>query len=161
MRVLILTLLTVMGMMIVPAGIFAGCSCGGVSAGNYYAYCGPACYGPPGFCLVPGCCECPPTACDNAWAGYCQEKARWQAFWTRVGTPRPPRIPRHCYCWDLPMPATEKECDRAPSETPLEETSPEPASSTVPGILPSPPSLPVPAVPPERTTRRVYSPWMR
>ena len=49
----------------------------------------PACAGPIGYNLKPGCCECPPTACDNAWAGYCQEKARWQAFWARVGTPKP------------------------------------------------------------------------
>ena len=52
-------------------------------------YGAPACAGPAGYNLAPGCCECPPSACDNAWAGYCQEKARWQAFWARVGTPRP------------------------------------------------------------------------
>ncbi len=33
-----------------------------------------------------GCCDCTPTPCDNAWAGYCQEKARRQAFWAGVGT---------------------------------------------------------------------------
>jgi hypothetical protein len=36
--------------------------------------------------MVPGCCRYPPSACDNAWAGYCEEKARRQAFWYQLGT---------------------------------------------------------------------------
>ena len=36
--------------------------------------------------MQPGCGECQPHCCDNAWAGYCQEKARQQAFWYRVGS---------------------------------------------------------------------------
>ena len=39
-----------------------------------------------GGMLQPGCCDCKPTACDNAWDGFCEEKARRSAFWTRVGT---------------------------------------------------------------------------
>ncbi len=50
---------------------------------DYYA---PGCYASPGFNLTPGCCQCQPNCCDNAWDGYCQEKARWQAFWYWVGT---------------------------------------------------------------------------
>ena len=35
------------------------------------------------------CCECPPSPCDNAWASFCEENARWQAFWHQYGTPKP------------------------------------------------------------------------
>ena len=56
---------------------------------SYRAYRGPACYSPNGYNLTPGCCISPPSACDNAWDGYCQEKAKWQAYFTPGrGTPR-------------------------------------------------------------------------
>jgi hypothetical protein len=38
----------------------------------YEAYCAPACASP-GYGMVPGCCELPPTCCDHVWDGYCQE----------------------------------------------------------------------------------------
>ena len=50
-----------------------------------YGYGAPACAAPY-FGWQPGCCELPPSPCDNAWAGYCQEKARCKAFWHRLGT---------------------------------------------------------------------------
>jgi len=31
--------------------------------------CGVWCFG-----MVPGCCRCPPSCCDNAWEGYCEKK---------------------------------------------------------------------------------------
>jgi len=40
----------------------------------------------PLFGGTPGCCQMAPTPCDNAWDGYCQERAFWQAIWYRVGT---------------------------------------------------------------------------
>jgi hypothetical protein len=40
----------------------------------------------PFCCWQPGCCETPPSPCDNAWAGYCQEKARRNARRYRLGT---------------------------------------------------------------------------
>jgi hypothetical protein len=49
------------------------CGCGGFPAASLSA---GACGGVAGYGLMPGCCECPPSCCDNAWAGYCQEKAR-------------------------------------------------------------------------------------
>jgi len=45
----------------------------------------PACLGPI-FGTEPGCCEFSPTACDNAWDGFCQEKLKWKQFWHKVGT---------------------------------------------------------------------------
>jgi len=50
-----------------------------------YTYGAPAC-GAPFFGWQPGCCQDPPSPCDNAWAGYCEEKARWRAFCYRLGT---------------------------------------------------------------------------
>ena len=52
-----------------------------------YTYGAPAC-GAPLFGFTPGCCEFPPSLCDNIWDGYCQEKARRSAFWQRFGTGR-------------------------------------------------------------------------
>ena len=52
-------------------------NCGGCSTSG--------CVGP-SFGMQPGCGECQSHGCDNAWAGYCQEKARCQAFWYRLGT---------------------------------------------------------------------------
>jgi hypothetical protein len=55
------------------------------SCGQCYTYGAPAC-GAPFFGWQPGCCQDPPSPCDNAWAGYCEEKARWKAFCYRLGT---------------------------------------------------------------------------
>ncbi len=60
-----------------------GGSCG--SCEQNYSYYAPACASP-FHGMVPGCCELPPSPCDNAWAGYCQEKARCRSFWHRLGT---------------------------------------------------------------------------
>jgi hypothetical protein len=51
------------------------------------ALCGPPCSAPGGYATLPGgCCECQPNCCDNAWATYCQEKHKWDEFWSKVGT---------------------------------------------------------------------------
>lgn len=60
-----------------------GGSC--ASCEHQYTYGAPACAAP-FYGFQPGCCEQPPSPCDNAWAGYCQEKARCRAFWYRLGT---------------------------------------------------------------------------
>jgi len=43
------------------------------------------CAGPP-YSFSPGCCEAHRHCCDNAWDGYCQERAYWDAIWYKVGT---------------------------------------------------------------------------
>ena len=98
-----------------------------------------ACGAPMGYNLSPGCCECPPCACDNAWDGYCDQKARWQAFWARLGTPKPPRCATY---GGVPTPAAG-DCRRLP---PIEAT---PANASPPANGPTPiPAAPaVPAAP--------------
>ena len=49
---------------------------------------GDICGTPAGYCLAPGCCEYSRHCCDNAWAGYCQHRAKVDAFWSRVGGPK-------------------------------------------------------------------------
>ena len=41
----------------------------------------------PGGRLVPGCGEDNPHASENVWAGYCDHRARVDAWWARLGTP--------------------------------------------------------------------------
>jgi len=41
--------------------------------GLYAAYAAPACAAT-AYGMVPGCCEFSPSCCDDAWAGYCQER---------------------------------------------------------------------------------------
>ena len=38
------------------------------------------------YALAPGCCEARRHCFDNAWDGYCQERARWDTFWCKLGT---------------------------------------------------------------------------
>ena len=40
----------------------------------------------PAYALAPGCCEPRRHCFDNAWDGYCQERARWDTFWCKLGT---------------------------------------------------------------------------
>jgi hypothetical protein len=131
----------------------AGCGCGGMSNQSYKSLCGPACYSPPGCTLSPGCCECPPTACDNAWEGYCQHKAKWQAYFKTVGTPRPSYYSGNRGCYGMPTRAAREvsaDCVLTPDAA-APAVVPEPAKQTLP-----------PAPAPEKTTRsKVLYPWMR
>ena len=49
-------------------------------------HCPAKCHCEPAYSLSPGCCEPRRHCFDNAWDGYCQERARWDAVWYRVGT---------------------------------------------------------------------------
>jgi hypothetical protein len=128
----------------------AGCAnCGGNDAGSYRAYCGPACFSPPGFCLAPGCCECPPSGCDNAWDGYCQEKARWQAFFARVGTPKV-----HCRYVNSIIPAEACATDK----TIQPSAEPQPAPAAKPAAVPAGSA---PTMSPGKATSKSNSRWFR
>jgi hypothetical protein len=128
----------------------AGCAtCGGNDMGSYRAYRGPACFSPPGYCLAPGCCECPPSACDNAWDGYCEEKAKWQAFFARVGTPRP-----HCHGYISLVPA--EACSTSATVQPVPETQPKPAAKSA-----IQPAQPIPALSPGKATLKSDDKWFR
>ena len=108
-------------------------------------YAAPACAGPIGYDLAPGCCECPPSACDNAWAGYCQEKARWQAFWTRVGAPKPKCVTT-VRSTSVPTPA---------GVTRLPPVGSQPAATTPNGLQPIPEPT---AVEPRAIEDKAYAP---
>jgi hypothetical protein len=145
------------GLMLVCAAgtAWAGdCHCGGMSNRSYQSLSGPPCFSP--LNLAPGCCECPPSACDNAWAGYCQHKAKWQAYFAQVGTPRAGcysscRSGRCASSCGTPTPAV-REVPASPAET-----TPTPAVSAGPE---EPPLPPLPAA--EKTSRiKVLYPWMR
>jgi len=77
---LIASILWLAGSTCAQAGC-AGCGsrhCGGLDAEPGFC--------PGGFTWVPGCCEDRRPCCDNAWAGYCEHRAKVDAFWSRVGT---------------------------------------------------------------------------
>jgi len=136
-------------LLLVQSGIAdAGCtSCNGNDSGSYRSYRGSACCAPPGYSLAPGCCECPPSACDNAWDGYCEEKAKWQAFFTKVGTPR-----QHCHGCPCMVPGeTCSNC--ADIHTTVEQQPTPAAKSTVP------PASPAPS--PNKATWKSTSLWFR
>lgn len=114
---------------------------------------GPACAS--SFNLVPGCCECPPSCCDNAWVGYCEEKARWQGFWTRMGTGA--GLAR----WSRPACAT---CPTAAAGCGSPDVA-TPTRAAVPMELADPAPLPPDSDPaPEKATWRLPLPrifWLR
>jgi hypothetical protein len=111
-----------------------GCGCRSAAIINqpgYAALCGEACCSPPGYALIPGCCEDHKPCCDNAWAGYCAHRAKVDAHWSRVGTPHARRHGTVCEEWtdapanDTPLrpvpaaPSPEKSGQRLPSNTPI------------------------------------------
>ncbi|MGA2062731.1 MAG: hypothetical protein ABSG67_19845 [Thermoguttaceae bacterium] len=127
---------------------YAGCaSCGGNDMGSYRSYRGPACYSPAGYCLAPGCCECPPSDCDNAWDGYCEEKAKWQAFFTRVGTPR-------VHYNGCPAMVPAETCNNSPTAQPFQEPQPTPAAKA--SVSPSPYSVMSPGKAASKTDGQWY-----
>jgi hypothetical protein len=103
-----------------------------------------ACAAPGGFCLEPGCCEESRRCCDNAWAGYCDHRARVDAFWSRVGVPGSHGRGRACR-WAVTTPCSM--CEQAPADL-----QPLPAvNSPTPAPSPAPP----------KAGRRGYTPPLR
>jgi len=61
---------------------------GGWSAMSQYgALSAPACGSPNGLFGYGACCPTTSHCCDNAWACYCEWKAKWHQVWSRVGQP--------------------------------------------------------------------------
>lgn len=76
------------------------------------ALCGPPCCSPFGYALTPGCCEYSRPCCENAWDGYCEHRAKVEAFWSRIGAPKSHRRPVAHYappiaCYDDAAPGLE------------------------------------------------------
>ncbi|MBN1393998.1 MAG: hypothetical protein JW959_03120 [Pirellulales bacterium] len=120
------------GVFALAADLDAGCGCGSCDGTtSYWALGRGACCSPPGYCMTPGCCELYRPCCDNAWAGYCENKAKVQAFWAKVGEPRPPRcrwLFYRCAPWLTPC------CD-----DPMPKAEPDPRPDT--DVPPNPPGL--------------------
>lgn len=141
----------------------------------------PACGGTFGYGLAPGCCECPPSCCDNAWDTYCEEKARWQAHWaqwaarhrgriyyapsqgcTTCGQAQPaslPLSPQPMHHGDYEKPAPQPVPAPPLPPAPSPESGPSPSDQPLPPALNLPsdaqPASPVPLPPAAPTTRRL------
>ncbi len=114
----------------------ADCGCRGAALMNYPGYaalCGEACCCSPGYALVPGCCENYKPCCDNAWAGYCEHRAKVDARRSRVGVPHAGRHAAVCCGWAAieteesplqPIPAAPAE----PPEKSRQRAAPNPAT---------------------------------
>jgi hypothetical protein len=101
------------------------------------------CCGPIGYCLGPGCCEYRRHCCDNAWAGYCEEKARSEAFWANFCNPCGGSCRRSCR--QAPMAVYDSACPTstvAPQPTPAVQPAP-----AVPAHPPAPTPTPPAASP--------------
>jgi hypothetical protein len=138
-----------------------GCAgCGGQPAG-WQAYqaalSGEACASPPGFSLGAGGTPCCWTnqspCCDNAWDGYCEHRARVQAYWYQVGTPRPgcypvlrsmPRVVQTRVYYGCP-PATVQ---RLPAPTPVTASPNVPSTPSLSPVPDSPKLQPTPSTTP-------------
>jgi hypothetical protein len=134
----------VLGLTNIAAGYQPGCtSCNGAPRASY-GFDAEACASPCGHCLVPGCCEGHRRCCDNAWAGYCDHRAKVEDFWSRVGTPKMYARSRPC------RNALMGECAQCESNA-VPSLQPTPA---VPAPSPSP--MPTPAAP-AKPGRTVYN----
>lgn len=99
--------------------------------------CGVWCFG-----MMPGCCQCPPSCCDDAWDGYCEQKG-CLGWGLRSGVCRgtasscPPRMGRRqgVFRWSQPM------TDGAVASPESQGLDPQP--------LEPPAQTPTPAVPEE------------
>ena len=120
---------------------------GGGPMGHWALGC-DACCSPCGYCLAPGCCEYQRHCCDNSWAGYCQHRARVEAFWARAGVPK--LCCRPAGCWGAPtapMPGFRRRgcCAPAASVSPMPVPRPAPRLEPRPAVEPLPPLAPAPA----------------
>ena len=95
-----------------------------------------ACCWTPGCSLAPDCSDNARHCCDNAWAGYCEHRAKVEAFWARVGTSgtcarsKPCRKPAAAPCSadiSYPTPTIQPKPAIAPQNL---ETAPEPPVPT-------------------------------
>jgi hypothetical protein len=143
-----------------PSGC-AGCNRGQAAGPTAsWALDAEACATPPGYTLAPGCCEESRHCCDNAWAGYCEHRAKVEAFWARVGTAKPYCRPAGC------RPTSMAPCAEHPAKAvqptpavPPDTVAPPPAPATE---APLPPPPKVSRLPPlEKAVSKAASPPLR
>jgi hypothetical protein len=134
-----------------------GCGC--TNQANNAALSGPPCSAPNGYTLAPGCCFEYRPCCDNAWAGYCEQHAKMQAFWAGVGTPRPwtplfaPNPPKAVRCG---RPCVQPCSQPAPAPAAAAPVQPKAESHPIPAPTPAPlpPSIKTPEVPKEPAPKK-------
>ena len=128
-------------------------ACGHCGGGGSVDYGAPAC-GAPGYgSLTPGCCEYPPSCCDNIWDGYCEERRcgrGWGFCWPMAGC-------RKMSTCKTPASGcvTKPECVIPASEggTVGEAVTPQPApKATAPATKTPVPKAPVPKAPVPKAT---------
>jgi len=128
-----------------------GASCEGV--GFAAPPCAAPCYGG-----TPGCCRCAPSPCDNAWDGYCEERAFWRAIWHAAGTRR-----SGVGCWSRCQEVAGPYCPPPGSAQPGAGMPPSAPSQIEPPVEPVPgaPTPPVPEPAATKTSWRWSLPWAR
>jgi hypothetical protein len=153
-----LFVMVIVGLPYPAFGAQPGCaSCNG-GAANVWAMRGlgaEACASPCGHALVPGCCEDTRHCCDNAWAGYCDHRARVDAFWAKVGTPGA------CGHGCFSRPVRGASCDKC-SSSGNGNASPTPAVKLLPAPpKPEPPVAPLPPTPSDKASRATSNSRLR
>lgn len=170
-------MLSVVGLVGSASGFELGCNHAGTcGSGPWSALCAPACAAP-AYGTERGCCESTPSCCDDAWAGYCQERARRLAFWDRFFAEKPHGGRRTTVVYDAPSgqamyaPAgsTAVPVEAFPSapSAPVESPQPiPPAEPTIPTELQPPaaapalePTIPEPVIPGQTWRWRPF--WQR
>jgi hypothetical protein len=130
-------------------GVQAGCA---GCKGSLAPWDAEACASPPGYAMTPGCGEMHRPCCDNAWAGYCDQRAKMEVFWSSVGVPKVwpavrPGIRAAYPAGDVinlepcPMPATQSVPTAAPANP-----------------IPAPPPAPTPPPAPKKGVRSAQAP---
>jgi len=124
-------LLAVCSLLNPATGYAAGCGEKAICAGcqGYRTLGAPACAAPD-FGTVPGCCQCQPSPCDNAWDGYCLEKSWCWRLGYRIGS-RPAScgvaVPAGCNAKTVSSQGTEKRVPAPAVKPPAPPEPPEPA----------------------------------
>lgn len=134
---------------------------------QYGALAAPACGAPNGYAGYQACCPKSPHCCDNAWACYCEWKAKWHSLWSRVGeppcgycgicgakgcqhmayssyTPADMMVPDSGVPTPTPVPAPVEQLGPMPQPIPIPQPTPA-AEPEAPSPLPTPP-LPGPGL---------------
>lgn len=133
----------------------AGCNGGAADVWVMRGLGAEACASPCGHALVPGCGEDTRHCCDNAWAGYCDHRARVDAFWAKVGSPGA------CGRGYYSRPVRGVPCNTCSSSAPC-DASPTPAMKPVPASpTPEPEAAPMPPTPADKASRATNGPRLR
>jgi hypothetical protein len=132
---------------------------------NLASLSGEACCSPNGYSgvsAIPGhCCVPSQPCCANAWDGYCEHKARVQAWVNRIGTPSPrwyPCAPRRVWASAPQCIESASPAQPTPAAPPAK---PRPVARPAPAAEPSPPLPNEPPVPSDEAAEKANQLWVR